>query len=221
MHMWVIMPTHTQLDHNMKSQYHDNKVTQPWSLYTWYRVSTFFMDLWHSAAMETMTAPVNSLHNLTEIQLWSLLPISDISLWVKGKSLQNGAYFLSCYVKCCNAVIICMTLLSGRGWISWRLTQFEWIKLCNGLGREWSKGGSPSFGKISLGFLYRAFPLIGAIMVNCDHTLTSSVLKVIPVSQDHLTMTGTQVDPYILTYVLLKAWSIFEEKSALLCFCMT
>ena len=69
----------TLLSHAVKSLNHDNKATQPWWLC---RVSTFFMDLWHSATMETLTAPVNSLDNLIENQLWSLLPISDINVWV-------------------------------------------------------------------------------------------------------------------------------------------
>ncbi len=62
---------------------------------------------------------------------------------------------------------------------------------------------------------------IGAVMMNCDHTLIPTVFKVKPVSQGQLTMTGTQVDEYFLTYILVKVGSIFEEKSALSCFYMT
>ncbi len=42
----------------------------------------FFMYLWHSATMETLTAPANSLDNLSENQLWNLLRISAINVWV-------------------------------------------------------------------------------------------------------------------------------------------
>ncbi len=69
----------TLLGHAVKSLNCDKKVTQPWWLC---RVSTFFMDPWHSVTIETLTAPVNSLDNLIENQLWSLLPISDINVWV-------------------------------------------------------------------------------------------------------------------------------------------